>query len=129
MAQISAHALDLVQATLLASFWRHDALKSFLRRNGISEGALAHLTKDKTKRQYLDWLFARLEATEKGPSLIRSMARALGEQEAFPDLECWEDSAQKKEQARQRVAELRDYLDREKRAKEDENERRRLREE
>jgi hypothetical protein len=128
MAQFSAHALDLVQAALLTSFWRHDALKRFLRRQGVSEGALSHLTKDLTKRQFLDQLFPKLEAHASGPALLRRMAKELSEQQSFPDLDGWEDSGLKKETAQLRVAELREYLAREEAAHKDETERARIRE-
>lgn len=111
MPGLSPHFVDLIQEAVLASFWRQEALRRFLRRSGVSEAALAHLTKDTTKRRYLDWLFPRIEASPNGESLLRSMANALVEQKSFPDLEAWEDSEAKKDRARLAVQALSQHLD------------------
>lgn len=50
------------------------------------------------------------------------MARSLTEQESFPDLVDWEDSAQKIQDAKAAVAVLKKYLDRKDQEKRDENE-------
>jgi hypothetical protein len=55
-------------------------------------------------------LFPEIERSEHGSAVITKMARALAEQTSFPDLENWEDSAEKKRHALAAVKALRDYL-------------------
>jgi hypothetical protein len=93
--KLSPHFIELVYDALLKSFWRKSALKKFLRRSGISENALAKMDETDSKRVWLDNLFPKLEAAQKGPTLVIQMAHALAEQTSFPDLENWEDSLQK----------------------------------
>ncbi|HEX2839514.1 MAG TPA: hypothetical protein VHN77_15460 [Phycisphaerales bacterium] len=127
MPAISPHLVDLVQDALLSSFWRLDSLKKYLKRHGISDAALAHLNKTTTKRQFLDWLFPQIEASQKGSGLIRQLATSLSEQQHFPDLVGWEDTDVKLERAKRSIAALSEYLQREQRALTDEKERQRLR--
>lgn len=125
MARLSPHFIELVYDALLKSFWRKKALRNFLRRSHISENFLGQLSDDELKRDWLDRLFRRLEETEKGRAAIEQMARSLAEQTSFPDLENWEDSAQKIQAARAAVAALNGYLQ----AKEREQEEKRQAEE
>ncbi len=53
-----------------------------------------------------------IERDRKGSVAITKMARSLAEQTTFPDLEGWEDSEEKKRQAKGAVQALREYLDR-----------------
>jgi len=109
---ITPHLLDLVADAALKSFWRHRSLAAFLRRCGIADKFLAGWTKDESKRDLLNRLFPLVERSQSGPSVITKMARSLAEQSSFPDLEGWEDSAEKKQHALEAVRALRDYLER-----------------
>ena len=62
---------------------------------------------DETKRDLLDRLFDDLVTTQDGRRLILRIAGSLIEQTSFPDLENWEDSAEKRKQARRAVTRLR----------------------
>lgn len=107
--KLTSHFLDLFHDALLKSFWRRNALLNFLRRNGISEAALASWQED-TKRTFLSRLIPKLETHPKGGRIIKGMAESLAEQTKFPDLEGWEDEAQKVQTAKSAVAALRAYM-------------------
>jgi len=107
---LPAHILELVADAALKSFWRRRALHDFLRRNGIAENFLATWTKEESKRDLLHRLFPRLEKNPNGPSTIKQIANNLIEQTSFPDLEGWEDSAEKKKSARDAVTALQAYV-------------------
>jgi restriction endonuclease len=109
--RLPPHFIDLVQDALLKSFWTKKALRRFLRRSHIAEGFVAQLSDGDTKREWLDELFPKLEATDRGQALIQQMAQALGDQLTFPDLENWEDSSDKIRGAKAAVAALRQYLE------------------
>ena len=109
--KLPPHFVDLVQDALLKSFWTKKALKRFLRRSHVSERFLSQLDPNEYKRDWLDLLFPKLEATDRGLALIQQMALALAEQVTFPDLENWEDSDKKIESAKASVAQLKAYLD------------------
>jgi hypothetical protein len=104
------HYIELVQDALLKSFWTKRALRNFLRRSHIAESFLAQLPPEETKRDWLDRLFVKLEALERGGAVIRQMARSLADQTSFPDLENREDSAEKILAAKTAVATLKTYL-------------------
>jgi hypothetical protein len=120
--RLSPHFIELVYDALLKSFWRKKALRSFLRRSHVSENFLGQLSDDETKRDWLDRMFRRLEETEKGQVAIEQMAQSLAEQTSFPDLENWEDSAQKIRAARAAIAALNGYLQAKEREKEEKRE-------
>jgi DNA phosphorothioation-dependent restriction protein DptG len=105
------------------SFWTRSALHRFLRRCHVAESFLATWTQDESKRDFLYRLFPLLEKNSKGPSVIKEMARHLADQTSFPDLEKWEDAAEKKEAATKAVAALKKYLQKQKQDDEDERQR------
>lgn len=121
--ELSSHFLDLVQDAMLKSFWRRRALLAFLRRHRISENFLAAWDKSESKRDFLARLFPKLESSQKGSVVIRKMADSLAEQVKFPDLEGWEDSAEKIKAATEAVCSLKAYLDKEKQTSEELKER------
>ena len=108
------HFVELLYDALLKSFWTKKALRAFLRRSYVSEKFLATLGVDETKRESLDRLFPLLERTERGQDLLQKVAWSLAEQEAFPDLMNWENSAEKIHDAKSSVSELKKYLERKK---------------
>lgn len=120
--KLPPHFVELLYDTLLKSFWRKKSLRNFLRRSHVAEAFLSSLPEDETKRDWLDRLFPRLEATEKGQSLLQQMARSLAEQDSFPDLLHWEDSEDKIRDAKAAVAALKEYINRKDEEKRDEQE-------
>ena len=126
------HFIDLVQDALLKSFWTKKALRNFLRRSHVSDSFLSQLPTDEKKREWLDRLFPKLEASDRGQALIQQMARSLADQKSFPDLKNWEDSSEKIRAATEAVDALKDYITRKDEDKEYEREaaeRRRIAEE
>ena len=108
--QLPPHYLELVADAALKSYWRRRALWTFLRRCGVKESFLATWLKEESKRDLLYRLFPKLEGSgDAGVRLINRMADSLIQQTSFPDLEGWEDSAQKKEDAKRAVAALKEY--------------------
>ncbi len=89
------HLIELFTDCLLKSIWYKDALKTFLRRNGVKESVLATLDPLETKRVWIDRLVPALERTEAGRVAIMRMANELANQVSFPGLERCEDSATK----------------------------------
>jgi hypothetical protein len=104
------HFIDLVQDALLKSFWTKKALRRFLRRSHVTDGFISQLPDDETKRGWLDRLFPKLEASERGQNLIHKMARSLADQTSFPDLANWEDSTEKIRVATDAVNALKSYI-------------------
>lgn len=113
------HLIDLVYDALLKSFWRKKPFRRFLRHCGIAETFLSQLDPDESKREWLDQLFPKLEFAVKGEAVIQQMARYLADQTSFPDLETWENSAEKIEAARSAVFALKSYLEQKDRRKVD----------
>jgi len=81
----------------MKAFWRKKALRLFLKQHHISDKKLATWHQDESKREFLDRLFEDLLnlRDSKGHPVILKMARSLAEMRHFPDLENWEDSAEK----------------------------------
>lgn len=98
--------VQLIYDALLNCFWRKEALKRFFQASGISGDYLAQLDMSETKRTWLDRLFLRLGDHEKGADLLLAMGKSLASMDRFPDLESWEDSAQKVQAAKAAVAAL-----------------------
>lgn len=104
------HYLQLVWEATHKSYWRRQALHDFLRRCGVKESFLATWTQEESKRDFLNRLFPRLEASDPGIRVITRMADGLAEQRVFPDLDGWEESSRMKEDAQKAVGALRLYL-------------------
>jgi len=127
VARLPPHFLTLVHDALLKSFWHKNTLRSFLRRSGLPATLLADCHDSETKRDWLDYLFPRLEASESGQVIIQQMAHALAEQKSFPDLARHEDSAEMARQAREAVAALAEYLAEKRTEQQNEQEKERVR--
>ncbi len=112
--RLPSHFIDLVRDALLKSFWRKPTLRQFLLRHHVKESFLATWAADETKRELLDRLFPKLEATEAGQKVIKQIAVSLADQIAFPDLKGWEDESEKQRAAKESVAALKAYLAKEK---------------
>lgn len=108
--QLAASFLNLVHEATLKSYWRRKALWRFLRQAGVAESFLATWDEGESKRDFLDRLFAKLPDQSRGQELLLSLARDLAQQDAFPDLQGWEDSERKLEDARAAVRALRSAL-------------------
>ncbi len=107
---LTPHLLTLTYDAALKSFWRKNALRKFLRQCRLSESFLATWSSDESKRDFLDRAFTELQKTEKGRKAILQMAAYLAEQDSFPDLENWEDSKEKIQEAASSASRLRDYI-------------------
>ena len=107
--RLPPHYVQLVWEATHKSFWRRQALHNFLRGSGIAESFLATWTPEETKRDFLNRLFPRLESSEEGIGRINAIADSLAEQETFPDLENWDDTRNKKDEAGRAVSSLRLY--------------------
>lgn len=109
-AKITPRLIELTYEAALKSFWRKEALRKFLRASHITEALLATWAADGSKREFLDRIFQKLQATDRGKAVVFQMARSLSEQTTFPDLRSWEDSAEKITDAAKAVRELKNYL-------------------
>ena len=107
--RLTPHYVSLVYEACLKSFWRRKALAAFLRQSGVSQAFLQSWTPDESKRDVLDRLFPKLQKNDRGRSALVRMAGFLMEQESFPDLKNWEDSAAKVKEAHDAVTQLRRY--------------------
>lgn len=107
--RFTPHLVDLTFDAALRSFWRKKALASFLTRTEIAD--LPTWLPDESKRDYLSRVFEMLEHTDHGKAKIVQLARFLAEQTRFPDLEGWEDTAEKVDAARRSVGALKSYLE------------------
>lgn len=108
--RITPRLIELTYEAALKSYWRRSALKKFLLASHINKTFLSAWANDESKRDLLDRLFPKLQATDNGKSVILQMARSLSEQDTFPDLKNWEDSKQKTQEAHDAVLELKKYL-------------------
>ncbi|MBL1458299.1 MAG: hypothetical protein COA34_010650 [Methylophaga sp.] len=108
--KITPRLIALTYEAALKSYWRRNALKQFLLASHVKESFFTTWTSDDSKRDLLDHLFSKLQATDTGKSVILQMARSLSEQTTFPDLRNWEDSEQKIQEAHKAVQELKAYL-------------------
>jgi hypothetical protein len=104
---MTPHHRDLVYAAALQSYWRRSALRTFLRGCRVSEAFLSTWSKEESKREFLDRLFAELGRITGGDRVLEKMSTALCEQTTFPDLAGWEDSKEKIEAAARAVRALR----------------------
>ena len=84
-------------------------MAKFLRQCGVAEAFITSWGPEESKRDFLDRLFAELPKTDKGRSGLLRMATFLIDQESFPDLQGWEDSAQKIKAAHDAVSKVRVY--------------------
>lgn len=109
-AKITPRLIELTYEAALKAYWRKNALRKFLRSSHITESFLSSWASDESKREFLDRLFQKLQASDKGKALIFQMAGHLSEQTTFPDLRNWEDSAEKIQNAHKAVQELKSYL-------------------
>ena len=127
--RLTPYYIDLIYETALKSFWRKKAFARFLRQCGISESFLGGWAADESKRDLLDRLFAKLPATDTGRAALLRMAKLLMEQRSFPDLQNWEDSAEKIKEAHDAVARLRIHHERQEEELQSEEASRRARDE
>jgi hypothetical protein len=107
--RLTPYYINLVYDACLKSFWRKKALSKFLRQAGITEAFINNWGPEESKRDFLDRLFVELPKSDQGRSGILRMSTFLMDQESFPDLQGWEDSAQKVKAAAEAVSNLRGY--------------------
>ena len=121
--------IQLTQDACLKAFWRRRTLRTFLQQHQISEAKLATWNEDEPKRDFLFCLFEELLqlGDNSGHATILEMARSLAEMKHFPDLENWEDSAEKISAAHRAVARLKSEVDKLNKQVRDTRERERIR--
>jgi hypothetical protein len=107
--RLTPYYVNLVYDACLKSFWRKKALSKFLRQCGVADTFINGWDPQESKREFLDRLFAELPKSDRGRSALLRMATFLMDQESFPDLQGWEDSAQKIKAAHDAVSKLRIY--------------------
>jgi hypothetical protein len=108
--RLAPTVVTLIFEATLKSFWRRAALSRFLRQAGIADTFVAAWGAHESKRLFLDRLFAKLSAHPQGQDLLLTMATDLAEQTEFPDLQGWEDSAQKLRDARLAIQALKNAV-------------------
>lgn len=109
-AKITPRLIELTYEAALKTYWRKNALRKFLRASHVTESFVSSWSSEESKREFLDRLFQKLQATDKGKAVIFEMARNLSEQTTFPDLRNWEDSDEKIQNAHKAIQELKSYL-------------------
>lgn len=62
-AKFTPRLVELTYEAALKSYWRKEALKKFLRASHISENFLATWGGEKSKRDFLDKVFQKLQAS------------------------------------------------------------------
>lgn len=107
--RLTPYYISLTYDACLRSFWRKAALSKFLRQCGVKGAFIAAWAPDECKRDFLDRLFAELPTSDAGRLGLLRMSTFLMDQQSFPDLQGWEDSAQKIKDAREAVSNLRAY--------------------
>jgi hypothetical protein len=127
--RLTPYYIDLVYDAALKSFWRKSSLRKFLRECGISENFSATWGHEESKRQFLDRLFENLLKTDKGRRAVIKISRNLIEQKSFPDLQNWEDSERKIQEAYKSVEKLRIYHEKQEEAITTEEQKQKAREE
>lgn len=83
-AKITPRLIELTYESVLKSYWRKNALRSFLRSSHVAEHFISSWANDESKRELLDRLFPKLQASDTGKALIFQLARSLSEQTTFP---------------------------------------------
>lgn len=106
--RFTPHLVTITYDAALRSFWRKNALASFLNRSNL--GQLPTWLPEESKRDFLSRVFEKLETSDAGKRKLIELAQFLAEQTTFPDLEGWEDSADKLEAAERSVKILKSYL-------------------
>lgn len=109
-AKITPRLIELTYEAVLKAFWRRKALQKFLLASHVAERFVESWTADESKRDLLDRMFLRLQATDRGKAVIFQIARNISEKTSFPDLQNWEDSDKKIQEAHKSVQELKAYL-------------------
>lgn len=108
--RFTPHLIELAHEAALKSFWRKSALRQFLQVLQIPTVLLSSWAPEESKRDFLARAFAQLQQSQAGQTLILQMALNLSERATFPDLNGWEDSAQKIADAARAVTDLKSYM-------------------
>ncbi len=120
----SPYFITLTKDACLKAFWRKSTLRTFLLQQKVSQNYLNSWSDDESKRMYIDRLFEALIKTPagRGYKVIFNIAESIAEMKSFPDLENWEDSADKKSKAHEAVSRLRMEVNKLKKSEKDEKE-------
>jgi len=110
--RLPAHFLELLTDALLKVYWYKGSFRAALRRAEVPEGLLATWAAEETKRDFWERLLPRLETTDAGIRALVRLADAVGDQKTFPDLQRMEDSGFRISSARESIAALNAYRQR-----------------
>jgi len=102
MQKLDYHFISLTKEACLKAFWKKNELHSFLKAKGIPKNEIAIVvSQDTTKANSLISVFNYLSDSKnnEGHKLILEIARDLSKMKSFPDLEGYEDSKKKIEDA------------------------------
>jgi len=127
--RLTPYYIELVYEACLRSFWRKKALSKFLRHCSVSDNFIATWGPEESKRDFLDRLFMELPKSDRGRQGLLRIAASLIDQRTFPDLQNWEDSAEKIKAAHEAVSRLNLYHDQQDEDIQTEEERQKAREE
>jgi len=111
--QVSPVLVEYIKDACTKVFWTHDALRLFLRQNGIAESFLSSWHKPETKRKFIIRLFDNLiqQKDNKGHAVVLKIGQVLSGMEYFPDLENYEDSPTKITAAQEAVRRVKEQID------------------
>jgi len=126
--RLPGHYLELLSDALLKVYWYKSSFTAALRRAEVPESLLATWAPDETKREFWERLMPTLEASDAGIRALVTLADAVGEQKAFPDLERMEDSALRVTSARKAITDLNEYRRRQRQQAEQQSEEKQNRE-
>lgn len=106
--KLSPYFIDLAQDACLKSYWRKEALRTFLSQHGVTQNFLLSWKEDETKANFLRRMFSALVARKDltGHKVILNMASSLVEMKSFTDLTGWPDSHEKIQNAHRAVEKL-----------------------
>ncbi len=65
VAKITPRLIELTYEASLKSFWLKNPLRKFLRASHVAESFVSSWTEEESKRELLDRLFQKLQATDK----------------------------------------------------------------
>lgn len=116
--KFTPYLIQLIEDATLKSFWRKNALATFLRQCNVSDKEL-RLLGEKTKREFLSNLISNLHSSPNGQTVFSKMLYALIEQRTFPDLENWEDSEARVKNAKDSIFNLKTSYENQKKESQD----------
>lgn len=109
----SHHLSEIVFETILTVFHRKATFIRFLKSMHIKDSVLTEFSHYNTKREFLEYLFPKLQNSVNGQHAIVKMALELCKMNEFPDLNGFEDLKKNKLKAKEFVKVLREFIEQE----------------